>query len=316
RNLPLRMYELTHYSFRREQSGEISGLKRLRSFTMPDLHTLCADLNQAIKEFKHQFSTSLKWMSDLQLDSEVALRFVKEYYEKNKEFAIDLAKIAGKPILIELWNEQYFYFVIKFEFNVIDSLQKASALSTVQIDVENAERFDITFADEKGKKQYPLILHTSISGSIDRCVYALLEREAIKIKQGKKPMLPLWLTPTQIRFIPVGDEFIPDCEKFIDELNKITEYYQIRSDIDDREESVSRKIRDAEKEWIPVIVVVGEKEKNSKKFSPRFRRNNIGNSNKVYSVKELHELITTQTQDFPQEPLPLSTYLSQRPKFK
>jgi len=316
RNLPLRMYELTHYSFRREQSGEVSGLKRLRSFTMPDLHTLCVDINQATGEFKHQFSTSLKWMKDLQLESEVALRFVKEFYEKNKEFAKDLAKLAGKPILIELWNERYFYFVIKFEFNVIDSLNKASALSTVQIDVENAERFDITFADDKGKKQYPLILHTSISGSIDRCVYALLEREAIKMKQGKKPMFPLWLSPTQIRFIPVSDEFISDCEKFIDELNKLSEYHHIRSDIDDREESVSRKIRDGEKEWVPIIIVVGEKEKDSKKFTPRFRSSNISGSDKAYSLEELHKLITTQTKGFPQEKIALPVYLSKRPKFK
>ena len=316
RNLPLKMYELTHYSFRREQSGEISGLKRLRAFTMPDLHTLCGDIDQATEEFEHQFKTGMKWMKDLNLGSEVALRFVKEYYEKNKKLASDLAKIAGKPILIELWDEQYFYFVIKFEFNVIDSSDKASALSTVQIDVENAERFDITYADEKGEKQHPLILHTSISGSIDRCVYALLEREAIKIKQGKKPMFPLWLSPTQIRFIPVGDEFISDCEKFIDKLNKISEYHHVRSDIDDREESVARKIRDAEKEWIPVIIVVGEKEKDSKKFTPRFRSDSVGDSNKAYSVKELHKLITTQTKGFPQEMLPLPAYLSKRPKFK
>lgn len=251
RNLPLRLYELTHYSFRREQSGEVSGLKRLRAFTMPDLHTFCQDLPQATEEFKRQFSTAMQWMNSLNLDSEVALRFVKEFYEKNKILAQDLAKLAGKPILIELWNERYYYFVMKFEFNVIDSMKKASALSTVQIDVENGKRFNITYADEKGEKQHPLILHTSISGSIDRNVYALLEREAIKINQGKKPMLPLWLSPTQIRFIPVADEFVSDCEKFIDELNKISPFYFIRSDIDDREESVGRKIRDAEKEWIP-----------------------------------------------------------------
>jgi len=181
RNLPLRLYELTHYSFRREQSGEVSGLKRLRAFTMPDLHTFCKDLPQATEEFKQQFSTAMRWMSSLNLDSEVALRFVKEFYENNKTLARDLAKLAGKPILIELWNERYYYFVMKFEFNVIDSMKKASALSTVQIDVENGKRFNITYADEKGEKQHPLILHTSISGSIDRNVYALLEREAIKM---------------------------------------------------------------------------------------------------------------------------------------
>ena len=316
RNLPLRMYELTHYSFRREQSGEVSGLKRLRSFTMPDLHTLCSNIKHATEEFKSQFSTSLKWMNDLQLDCEVALRFVKEYYEKNKDFAKDLVKLAGKPILIELWNERYFYFVIKFEFNVIDSMNKASALSTVQIDVENAKLFNITYADEKGKKQYPYILHTSISGSIDRCVYALLEREAIKMKKGKKPLLPIWLSPTQIRFVPVGDEFISDCERFNEELNKISENYIIRADIDDREQSVSRKIRDAEKEWVPIIIVVGKKEKDNKKFTPRFRSESIGDSNKSYTIKELHELIMKQTKVFPQESIPLSVHLSKRPKFK
>ncbi|MBE3121987.1 MAG: threonine--tRNA ligase [Thermoplasmata archaeon] len=316
RNLPLRLYELTHYSFRREQSGEVSGLKRLRAFTMPDLHTFCQDLPQATEEFKRQFSTAMQWMNSLNLDSEVALRFVKEFYEKNKILAQDLAKLAGKPILIELWNERYYYFVMKFEFNVIDSMKKASALSTVQIDVENGKRFNITYADEKGEKQHPLILHTSISGSIDRNVYALLEREAIKINQGKKPMLPLWLSPTQIRFIPVADEFVSDCEKFIDELNKISPFYFIRSDIDDREESVGRKIRDAEKEWIPYIVVVGEKERKEKTVFPRVRTSDLGQGDKPYTISQLHSLVLERVKDFPQQKLPLALYLSKRPKFK
>ncbi len=316
RNLPLRLYELTHYSFRREQSGEVSGLKRLRAFTMPDLHTFCKDLPQATEEFKRQFSTAMRWMSSLKLDSEVALRFVKEFYENNKTLAQDLAKLAGKPILVELWNERYFYFVMKFEFNVIDSMKKASALSTVQIDVENGKRFNITYADEKGEKQHPLILHTSISGSIDRNVYALLEREAIKMSQGKKPMLPLWLSPTQVRFIPVADEFVQDCELFINELNAISPFYYIRSDIDDREESVGRKIRDAEKEWIPYIVVIGEKERKEKTVVPRVRTSELGEGERPYTVTQLHSLIIERVKDFPQQKLPLALYMSKRPKFK
>jgi threonyl-tRNA synthetase len=205
---------------------------------------------------------------------------------------------------------------MKFEFNIIDSMKKASALSTVQIDVENAKRFDITYADEKGEKQYPYILHTSISGSIDRNVYALLEREAIKMSQGKKPMLPLWLSPTQVRFIPVADEFTPDCERFIDELNKISPFYFIRADIDDREESVSRKIRDAEKEWVPFIVVVGEKERNDKFVTPRVRIPELGAGDKPYTMEQLHALIIAQTKEFPQQKLPVALYVSKRPKFK
>lgn len=316
RNLPLRLYELTHYSFRREQSGEVSGLKRLRAFTMPDLHTFCKDLPQATEEFKRQFSTSMRWMQSLKLDSEVALRFVKDFYEKNKALAKELAALAGKPILIELWDERYFYFVMKFEFNVIDSMKKASALSTVQIDVENGKRFNITYADEKGEKQHPYILHTSISGSIDRNIYALLEREAIKMNQGKKPMLPLWLSSTQVRFIPVADEFLTDCEMFINELNAISPFYFIRSDIDDREESVGRKIRDAEKDWVPYIVVVGEKERTEKSFTPRVRTQELGAGDKSYTIQQFHGLLLNQIKDFPQQKLPLSMYLSKRPKFK
>jgi len=316
RNLPLRLYELTHYSFRREQSGEVSGLKRLRAFTMPDLHTFCKDLPQAAEEFKRQFSTSMKWMQSLKLDSEVALRFVKEFYENNKTLAKELAALAGKPILIELWNERYFYFVMKFEFNVIDSMKKASALSTVQIDVENGKRFNITYADEKGEKQHPYILHTSISGSIDRNIYALLEREAMKMSQGKKPMFPLWLSPTQVRFIPVADEFVADCEKLINELNAISPFYFIRSDIDDREESVGRKIRDAEKEWIPYIVVIGEKERAENIIAPRIRSEELGQTDKAYTISQFHALLLEQIKEFPQQKLPLGMYLSKRPKFK
>jgi threonyl-tRNA synthetase len=255
-------------------------------------------------------------MSSLNLESEVALRFVKEFYEKNKALAQDLAKLAGKPILIELWNERYFYFVMKFEFNVIDSMKKASALSTVQIDVENGKRFDITYADEKGEKQHPYILHTSISGSIDRNVYALLEREALKISQGKKPMLPLWLAPTQVRLIPVADEFLPDCERIITEINTLSAYHFIRADIDDREESVARKIRDAEKEWVPYIVVIGEKERREKTVTPRVRVPELGRGDKAYTIPELHSLILERIKDYPQQKLPVSLYLSKRPKFK
>jgi len=283
---------------------------------MPDLHTFCRDLPQATEEFKRQFSASMQWMDSLNLDSEVALRFVKEFYENNKTLAMDLVKLAGKPILMELWNERYFYFVMKFEFNVIDSMKKASALSTVQIDVENGKRFDITYADEKGEKQHPYILHTSISGSIDRNIYALLEREAIKMSQGKKPMLPLWLSPTQVRFIPVADEFVPDCEMFVREMQMISPFHFIRSDIDDREESVSRKIRDAEKEWVPYIVVVGEKERKEKMVSPRVRTSELGEGDRPYTIAQFQSIILEKVKDFPQQKLPLDVRLSKRPKFK
>ncbi len=319
KDLPLKIYELTKYSFRREQSGELTGLRRLRAFTMPDVHAFTSDLDMAMDEFNIRFDLSLSVLKNIGIDNadiEMALRTTKDFYEKNKDFILDLVKKIGKPILIEMWDERIFYFILKYEFNFVDMSEKASALSTDQIDIENGERYDINFTDKDGKLKHPLILHCSPSGAIERVIYALLEKEAIKINKGQKPMLPVWLSPTQIRFIPVKSDYVKICEKFIEEFNKKSQYVHIRADIDDREESVSRKIRDAEKEWIPIIVVVGEKESKSKTFTPRFRVKTIGEENRAYKLDEIYNLIKKITSGFPQQKIPSSVYLSNRPKFK
>ena len=170
--------------------------------------------------------------------------------------------------------------------------------------------------DEDGIQKHPLILHCSPSGAIERVIYALLEKEAIRMSKGEKAMLPLWLSPTQIRFIPISDDFVNDCELYAKKLDKHSSLELIRSDIDDRDESVGRRIRDAEKEWIPIIVVVGDKEKTAGRFKPRFRSSEIGDDNKVYSIEELAAIIDAYGNGFPTEPLPLPKLLSKRPRFK
>ncbi len=305
RHLPLRLYELTHYSFRREQSGELSGLRRLRAFTMPDMHTLCRDLKEAKEEFIRQYELSMKWMKDIAVDYEVAVRFVKDFYYENEAFAKNLAQKIGKPILVELWEDRFFYFIMKFEFSVNDNLRNSATLSTVQIDVENAELFDISYVDSDGIKRYPLLLHASIPGAIDRNVYALLEREAIKMEHGLKAELPFWLSPTQVRMIPVSEEFIKDCEYLVNQL-------PARVDIDDRDEKVGRKIRDAEKEWINMIVVYGQKEKESGMLPVRLRSGDI----KEFTVDELKENIENRLSGFPFAGLNLPVHLTKRPVFR
>ena len=319
KDLPLKIYELTKYSFRREQSGELTGLRRLRAFTMPDVHALVSDLHMAMDEFKIRYDLSLSVLKNLGIekdDIEMALRTTKEFYEKNKNFILDLVKKLGKPVLLEMWDERIFYFVLKYEFNFVDVSEKASALSTDQIDIENGERYDIRFTDKDGTVKHPLILHCSPSGAIERVIYALLEKEAIKMSKGSKPMLPFWLSPTQIRFIPVNNDFVKKCEYLIEEFNKKSPYVHIRADIDDREESVSRKIRDAEQEWVPIIIVVGEKESKNKTFIPRFRKKLNGEENQEYSLDELYKLIYEIISVYPQHKIPLSIHLSNRPKFK
>lgn len=312
KQLPLRIYELTRYSFRREKSGELVGLRRLRAFTMPDVHALCADLNQALNEAMVRFglaTTVLKEGLELDRDDyELAVRFTKEFHEKNKEFILGLMKAFGKPVLIEVWNQRFFYFTLKWEFNFVDNLDKASALSTDQIDVENAERYDITYVDEQGKKRHPIILHCSPSGAIERCIYALLEKAYREQQRGKVPRLPLWLAPTQVRLIPISDQYLGKCE----EIARKLEESQIRVDIDERKETVSKRIREAEREWTPYILCIGEKETESKLLSVRVRE-----LNKIEDMElsDLIERIREAVKNKPFRRLPLPTMLSQRPIF-
>jgi threonyl-tRNA synthetase len=271
KQLPFKLYELTRYSFRREQSGEVKGLKRLRAFTMPDMHTITKDINQAKEEFLHQLELSKKLMEELDLYDhiQIAFRVEQNFYNENLEFYNKIRKIVGKPILLEIFDKRYAYFITKFEFNFIDSKDKAAALSTVQIDIENAETYDINYIDENGEKKRPIILHASLSGAIERVIFALLEKEGMAIKQGKKAQLPYFLAPIQIRLIPVSKDYIDDVMKIYDVLKNYA-----RVDIDDREETLDKKIRDANMEWIPYIVVYGEKEKKSSTLSITDRQGN------------------------------------------
>ncbi|MEM3578144.1 MAG: threonine--tRNA ligase [Candidatus Bathyarchaeia archaeon] len=311
RHMPLKVYELTRYSFRREKSGEVVGLRRLRAFTMPDCHAFCKDLEQAKSEFIVRFKLCIEVLEAIGLPKEayeVAIRFTKDFYKENRNFVESLVKIFGKPALVEMWEERFFYFTLKWDFNFVDNQDKAAALSTDQIDIENAKRYDITFVDEKGERRYPLILHCSPSGAIERCVYALLEKAYKDQQNGKPPMLPLWLSPTQVRIIPMSTSHLEHAEK----LGKKLEAHCIRYDIDDRAMTLQKRIREAEMEWVPYIIVLGQKEAQSETLPVRDRKaGEIRNMKLEELVKEIEREVGAK----PFKPLPLPTYLSKRPQF-
>jgi len=310
KNLPYRLYELTRYSFRREQSGELVGLRRLRAFTMPDCHAFCKDMPQAIDEIKVRFELSQNVLRELGIDEsdyDMAIRFTEDFYDENKSSVDELVKKHGRPVLVEMWKEKFFYFVLKWEFNFIDNLGKASALSTDQIDVENGDRYGIEFVDVDNKKQHPIILHNSPSGAIERIIYALLEKAATDSKEGRKPQFPLWLAPTQVRIIPLKDEFYDFSESLADKISAT----DVRVDIDDRNESIGKRIREAEKEWIRYILVIGEKEKNSENLSIRDRQ--TGDVREI-SFDDFINEIKLQTKGKPFTGLNLPKYLSKRPQ--
>ncbi len=306
KHMPIKMYELTRYSFRREQSGELAGLKRLRAFTMPDMHTFAADMEQAKEEFEKQYDLGLGFLKELGIDAEVGFRIQEDFFNENKDWYVRMVKKAGKPILVEMFKERYAYFITKFEFNFVDAMDKASALTTVQIDVENADTYDISYVDRDGNKKRPLILHASLSGSLERDIYALLEKEAMRMKEGKKAMLPLWLSPTQVRLIPVSEA----QHDFARKILGIFENCRVRADFDDRNESLGKKIREAEKEWVPYIAVIGEKEVKERALSVTIRETG---EKKTMDAEELKKEIEKKTAGMPFEVLSLPKELSKRP---
>ena len=155
---------------------------------MPDCHAFCKDLNQAVEEIKTRFDLSQSVLNELGIndsDYDMAIRFTEDFYNENKSSIEELVKKHGKPVLVEMWKEKFFYFVLKWEFNFIDNLGKASALSTDQIDVENGDRYGIEFVDENNKISHPIILHNSPSGAIERN-HLCIVRKGSKGLQGRE----------------------------------------------------------------------------------------------------------------------------------
>ncbi len=307
KQLPLKLFEIAP-SYRREQSGELAGMRRPRSFTMPDIHELVADVEMAKDAVNNQLVFVTKLMNELELNYEVSFRILRSFFEENKEFVEGVVAKVGKPVMLELFEERYAYFIFKGEWNVVDEQKKAACLGTIQIDVENGERFNITYVDAEGKEQYPLILHTSPSGSIERILYGVLEQANKDMKVGKVPHLPLWMTPVQVRLVPVNESFIDYCISIGESLGKAG----IRYEIDDRQQTLGKKIRSAEKLWIPYIAVIGDKEKESGELAVRRREMKDQIQMKV---EDLVTDIEEKTSFAPKQRLLMPSLISKQPIF-
>lgn len=317
---PLRLYEFEQYDFRREQEGELSGLRRLRGFIMPDLHTLCKDLDSAVEEFKKQYELIRELENDLGVNSHVVFRMTQEFYKDNKEWIVSLLKTENKAALIELWEERYYYFILKFEKTVLSAQNRTATLATNQIDVESSlefmydkdgkkrQKYDIKFIDDDGSVKYPIILHNSPTGGLERILWGLIE-SAIRNKDKIVPGFKTWLSPIQVRILTVSNEQNEYAEKVLQILTK--ESYRV--DFDDRNETIGKKIRQAEVEWIPYVIIIGNKEQESQEISIRKRL--IGepfgpkkSTSKQYNNVKLSKLLDFLEQDthsYPKYKLPV-----------
>ncbi|MFX1357662.1 MAG: threonine--tRNA ligase [Promethearchaeota archaeon] len=317
---PLRVYEWEQYDFRREQEGELSGLRRLRGFIMPDMHTLCENMESAADEFKKQYFLIKNLLEELGIKTYVIFRATEEFYRDNKDWIIDLIKTENLPALLELWEDRYYYYILKFERNVLSAESKSATLSTNQIDVESSleymvdnngkkrEKYNIHFTNVNGEEKYPIILHNSPTGGLERVLWGLIEI-AIREKDKLVPGFKTWLSPIQIRIITVSDDQNAYAEKILEIINK----EGFRCDFDDREETVGKKIRQAEVEWIPYTLVIGKREQEKQSVSIRKRL--IGKpfgpkkstSEQINNVKisKLLELLQEETRSFPKHKLPV-----------
>jgi threonyl-tRNA synthetase len=213
------------------------------------------------------------------------------------------------PAFFKLMSEMSHYYAIKNEYQFINQDNSNVQISTVQWDVKDGPRFDIGFSDEKGGKcPCPVIIHESSFGSIERALCAILENIAIDEQNGTPPTLPFWLSPTQIRIIPVADRYLPASLELCDRISQQC----LMVDIDDREATVGKRIRNGETEWVPFLLVAGEKEENSNRLSVRSRDHK---GQEDMTVEEFIAMARHKQGNKPFRPLTLSRYLTKRPSF-
>src|SRR5438874_3051563 len=308
RTLPFGTFEVAD-SYRMEQSGELLLSFRLRKFLMPDLHIYLKSVAEAIRIGDKIHSTIYEEIRKLNREYVSLYNTTRSFFEANKDAFMELVKVEKKPILLNFVPEGLYYWVLNVEYNIIDDLDRPREIGTYQIDVGNAKRFGISYADEKGEKQFPVIIHTAVIGGLERYLFTLLDSAVRLERQGKKPMLPVWVSPTQVRIIPVAQQFVTQGMKLLGTLEKAG----IRADLDDRDDTMQSKVRDAELSWIPFIVIYGEKEIKTKQLSVRSRADS--KESKIGLTAFLKRL-KGEVEGYPVRPLTYPVLLSQRPGYK
>jgi threonyl-tRNA synthetase len=308
RQLPFGTFEVAD-SYRLEQSGELLLAFRLRKLHMPDCHVYCKDIAEAKLVTLKLHDRIYEEIAKLNRDYVSVYNITKSFLENNKEYIMQLIKREGKPALLNFVPEGIYYWVLNIEYHIIDELERPREIATFQIDIGNAKRFGISYVDEKGEKQFPPIIHTAVIGSVERYLFTVLDQCARLERNGGKPSLPLWLSPSQVRLIPVKPDFSNFCLQLADQLSTAS----IRAEIDDRDESLDKRVREAELNWVPYVVVVGKREATSGQLAIRRRYDG-----KQYNstVPDLEKEILELTKGYPRLPLRLPLMISKRPGYK
>jgi len=307
KDLPFGVFEVAD-SYRLEQRGEVNLCFRLRKFYMPDLHILTRDINEAIEVAMKVQAKIHEEASKLGRKYIALYNVTEDFLQEYRDKLVEFVKREGGPVLVAVLPAGIYYWVINVEYHIIDNIGRPREIATWQIDVGNGRRFNIVYVDENGERKHPVIIHTAIIGSVERYIYMVLDTAALMEKEGKVPHIPTWLAPVQVRVIPVSKEYIDYATKVYEEISR----HDIRVDIDDRDISLGKKIREAAMSWIPYIVVVGRREVETDTINVKIR---VNNEQRVMRVEELVEIIKKEVKGYPQVDLAMPPRLSTRPIF-
>ena len=292
RDLPLRIAEFGTVC-RYEQSGELHGLTRVRSFTQDDAHIFCRP-DQVKDEFLRVMdiiSIVFKSMNFENFEAQISLRdkvnrekYIgsDENWEKAEQAIVEACQEKGLKAKVE-YGEAAFYGP-KLDFMVKDAIGRRWQLGTIQVDYNLPERFELEYMGSDNQKHRPVMIHRAPFGSMERFVAVLIEHTAGKF--------PLWLTPDQVAILPISEKFNEYADKVRMELKK----YDIRAIVDERNEKIGRKIRDNEMKRIPYMLIVGEKEAENGEVSVRKQGEGDQGSMKIEDfakniAEEVHNMI-------------------------
>ena len=265
KELPIRFAEFGTV-YRYEQSGELHGLTRVRGFTQDDAHIFCRP-DQLKEEFKKVIDLVMYVFSSLGFEDFTAQISLRDQEDTSKYIGSDENWEIAEQAIVEATSEKELntvteygeaaFYGPKLDFMVKDALRRQWQLGTIQVDYTLPERFDHTYVGADNQKHRPVMIHRAPFGSMERFVAILLEHTG-----GN---LPLWLAPEQLTILPISEKY----EAYANEVLDILDGHDIRATIDHRDEKIGRKIRDAEVNKIPYMLIVGEKEQADRAVSVR-----------------------------------------------
>ena len=290
RELPQR-YANTTACYRDEQSGELSGLSRVRSFAQDDAHVFCR-MNQVKEEFLkiwdviHSFYPSFGFNLEVRLSTHDP-EHMEKYLggdEKWKQAESVLREIIKEKNVVALdgVGEAAFYGP-KLDFMAKDSLGRQWQVATIQLDMNMPERFDLTCSNEKGEKERIVMLHAAIMGSIERFMSILIEHTAGNF--------PVWLSPVQVIVLPISEH----QKEYADSVFQALKDADIRVELDDSNESLGKRIRNAKMSKVPYVIVIGDKEKEAKVITVEGRTEKLENITTEVFIENLQKEIEERT---------------------